>query len=214
MFDLRWLRSLARLVSDWLWKNNTALSTALATLRPVARWFCEVLMLLLIPCRESRFWRVDKPRTMLLDMEYHPFWVTDKRAASRPCDFLATRMPLMGPTRHTPKVRKSAVFTAKIIDQRMRALGTRQELPGDCCRVGNFFSDDPATIARSGGAVDLRSARRSDVADGRIELLDHVFGRHAVDHEAGVRFARLKEHTPGVRIEVEREADSRGRPRC
>src|SRR6185437_15842475 len=78
MFDLRWLRSLARLVSDWLWKNNTALSTALATLRPVARWFCEVLMLELIPCRESRFWRVAKPRTMLLDMEYHPFWVTDK----------------------------------------------------------------------------------------------------------------------------------------
>src|SRR6185312_16790098 len=70
MFDLRWLRSLARLVSDWLWKNVTASSTALATLRPVARWFCEVPMFWLIWVSESRFWRVARPRTMLLDIEF------------------------------------------------------------------------------------------------------------------------------------------------
>src|SRR5215472_11549056 len=56
-------------VSDWLWKKVTASSTALATLRPVAKWFCEVVMFWLMPCSASRFWRVARPNTIWLDID-------------------------------------------------------------------------------------------------------------------------------------------------
>src|SRR6185437_11369761 len=83
----------------------------------------------LIPCRESRFWRVAKPRTMLLDMEYHPFWVTDKGPLRDPEIF--SQPACHGRDRNAARRRSGNL---RFSPQRSSIKGDALSAPGKNCR--------------------------------------------------------------------------------